>query len=559
MKQITYIIITGLIWVIVVWAWIIWHWYFQEQKEQELDKQNLENVEYTISYLTKNYESSYPMPEWDLILLDDWMNQIHLEDRTKSLDEVDDLYVIQWTTCWINTEDEEFINNNHDVRFSTWANQRCFSYSVTNDQNDFQIGYISYDWMTTVANLTGTTADSITRSYNSKRLVSNKDNSSLPYMPSMSDKIEVRLLSWEGEITIKEDSTQIQESLIQEKFDEDWYIQLPMGRNVDEVDLSMNWDSFVYEIVYPNGNKQTISPNSEWKASLKIQDFEYDWKDSAFAILDNVWRVAYDFVKLGWDSNYNITDNNNWALVIRWTQFTLDSDQEKTLTHLSKWSIEYILDWKEHVVDLWNNIFGFDNAFNLLNVFELWDSFSNLLWYSIAVDLMEHWKQDFQYKSKEQDEKLSAPIKWFLPKDAEIVLKDNYELDFDDNSQKNLLVFSWNFSPEFVNNVVWDRKYVNNVLKDVCLENWFEQIWNLNDWYRFLEKEQLTSSSITFDLNNSTKEIIPSNYDLIFEQQWRNNSHITYYNTRTNYIDHWHAAYKYDDSDSRDWFWIVCY
>ncbi|WP_213347924.1 hypothetical protein [Candidatus Vampirococcus lugosii] len=512
--------------------------YFKEQESIDVNKQNLNNINFINFYLQKNYNGNYPKPYGDVVLLDSNFNKIHLEDSTVSYENIPDLYAIQGTTCSLGINDEEFNKYNYDIRYSVGENKRCYSYSVLNDNSEYQIGYIQNINNQNIGYLTGSIdiSKSITKSYNSSKLVKNSSTQTLPYMPSFNNKIILEKISGNADIEVIETSKDLGKIDLGNlnndiNLNDDVNI-LPHLDNVEQIDLSFEGKEFVYKIIYPNGNLQIISPNKNSIASLSIKDFYYDGEKSKFKILDNVGRIAYDFVKLGGDSDYEISDSNSGVLVIRGTKFSLDSDSKSSLTHLSKGSIEYNLNGKKYLVNSLANLFFFDQNMNLLNINDLGKDLSNLLGYSIAVSLLDY-EIDLEYVSNHS---ASPELPTIITDNLE--LSKNFELNNDYNKY-GFFVFDGNLTQSIQKNLVISGKYLNDEFDNICKSNGFNGLASIDDAKNILDTKVFSDDKITFEIKEILSDKINKNYDIIFNKVGNSpsNTKITYFNSRTGFID----------------------
>ena len=201
--------------ILVFILWILFYSFTSYNIKQQnknakisLSMQNFNNVK---GYLEKNYKWNYPIPSWDLLLLDNHKKMIHLTDRNTPLGKVKKLFAIQWNTCDILKNNKQFNKINYDPRFSikdkeTWKiiYKKCFTYSITKDRKKFQIWTIvknnEWDYVT---RLDWSESKSITKSYDTPILVKNNSKDFLPYSDTeVSPIVKVSNL-WNSKLLVK--------------------------------------------------------------------------------------------------------------------------------------------------------------------------------------------------------------------------------------------------------------------------------------------------------------------------------------------------------------------
>jgi hypothetical protein len=108
-------------------GFVLYKWNTENKRLAKLNKTTESNFEKTYNYLSKL--ASYPIPSWDVILLNKKWEEIHLENRKISLSKVKGLYAIQWTTCDILKNNKKFNSFNYDPRFSIIKGNKAVSYT----------------------------------------------------------------------------------------------------------------------------------------------------------------------------------------------------------------------------------------------------------------------------------------------------------------------------------------------------------------------------------------------------------------------------------------------
>ena len=317
--------------------------YFTEQQKQATQlNQVVTNFEKTKNYLLKHYQGNYPIPTGDLILLDDTKTMIHLSDRNIPLNKIKNLYVIQATTCDILKNDKQFQSVAYDEINSLWKLHRCFTYAVTADRKNFQIWTIINKNGEYVAKLDGTIKDSITRSYDSPRLVKNNSSIDLPYPPKLSPVVIVDNL-WKSKL----------------------YAQIINNSTFEKKKISLHgWTNYllsspgkydikIYGKLSPTTQAKFVDVvgdivNLQWDKSGKlvfeVKDYEIKWKKKSY--LASAGRFVAEVLKLAPDTDMKVSHKNT-TLVIRWTKFTVSADDENFDTFLTLGHIVQLLNWQK--------------------------------------------------------------------------------------------------------------------------------------------------------------------------------------------------------------------
>lgn len=579
MKKNNWVYVTA--WVVVFWLAIIVlafiFWFFDYRKQQDINKTNLQNISQISNYLNIFYKDNYPYPAWDLVLLDKNLSQIHLEDKTLPLERVSNLYVIQWTTCWIESDSKEFNNSNFDVRFSTWENKKCFSYSVTKDKKYYQLWAVLDKWGTYVAYITWNINNSITKDYNSNNTVINWKSNYLPYLPSFNNKILLRIIKWAWKVNILEDPLPMQikwkplfSSVVsvskafepfKDKYSQnirDWWLLLPILDSSKDIELSFSGNKFAFELIYPNGNMQFITPNKNWEAKVQVKWFEYNWINSKISIFNLIWKIAYNLVKLSDDSNYSIYDDKWVTLTIRWTKFAMDIDESGTSTSLVEWKIS-IRNWLDnYIVDQSNSFIWFDSNKNYIDLFKVPEKLIWVSWLWVALDILLNKPNTFEVRNS------NISLSWetfnyFLSNNKDIKLTSSNDIVWNGIDRYSLFTFDWYFDDNFAISLVQNRYKANDLFNDICKENWFNSSLDIWQAYKFLWINELSDENISFSINKDLTSVIKKWYILSLKSNFNINDaqSLFYYDW-----EDWQIKYKNvssnNTSDKRNWLVFIC-
>ncbi len=334
--------------ILVLIVWIAFYSFkAYEKKSWSIIKNNnlaISNFNLVKKYLEKNYKWDYPVPNWDLILLDKYGKMIHLENRNTPLNKIKNLYVIQWNTCQILKNDKKFNKINYDPRFSIISSKtkkvlfrKCFTYSVTKDRKKFQIWTLvkNNEW-NYVAKLDWNMSKPIIKSYDSPILVKNWSITFLPYAPvKLSPVVEIKNL-WKSKLTIDVSNNNIDKQIIAKN----WVNQLLSWNMNWKYNISIIWNVWnktQVEFITTNGSIVYIRWDKRtWKVNFALKDYSVDWNKLNYFV--ETWRFIASIIKLWPDKNMSV--NHNWTtLVIRWTKFTIDANQNTFDTFLSLWHI----------------------------------------------------------------------------------------------------------------------------------------------------------------------------------------------------------------------------
>lgn len=580
----------------VIWfvGFLFVKWFFLKEETTQKNVGKLQNLSFLKNYLQENYDWEYPYPKGDVKLLDENLERIHLEDKNKDFKEIKDLYVLQWTTCWLNIEDKKFQKNVYDEEFSTWANKKCYSYSVTKDHQNFQIWAVlkaKEDLSTQYAYLTWNIWKSITKSYNwNKKVFHEKKN--LPYMPIKNYKISIALKKWKPDYSLKENNEKLEKNL-------ENAVYLPSSNKSSDIKLEAEWENFLFEVVYPNGNKQLLSPNENGKAVLEIKDFKYDGVNTEVGLFNTLWKVAYNMISVGDSSKYNIHDSQWGALVIRGTKFTLDLDKDWSSSFLLEWKIDYKKDNKSYSIKEDANVIGFED-WKKVDIFDFSNKLKSMYSYWVFMDTYMEPKNSFDIKKTDQKLEWTA-YELLLKANTEKLKNDEvYELINQNWKKFHLIKFDWFFDfdnsgwklKDFYSNHLdyfkeiflqrtsdetfferfEDREDLKNAIKDywdtnyyfyqnydnICKQNWFEGYVKLNDAYRFLFNKNYSSESITFWLNQYLESVLKETYAIVFGNKTDENLWITYFDTKTGSLNYKSSPKTNKGSQKRDGVVLLC-
>jgi len=392
-----------IIWILIVfwWIWFLGYALYAWKKNLDVENSKQTKVENNFlavkNYLIKNYKWNYPIPSWNIILLDKTKMMIHLSDRNTPLSKIKKLYVIQWTTCDILKNDKEFQKINYDPIHSIKSGnkiifKRCFTYSVTADRKNFQIGTIKTINGKAQAQLVWTIDESITRSYSSPRLVKNGGFVDLPYPAKVSpvvivhnlwnQKLQARvenLLLWETKnINLHEGVNYLLSDIGKYNIKILWIVKNPLTK-IDFVDVDG-------DLIHLQGNSKNHL------LSFEVKDYQLKWKKKNYFI--QTGKFLAEVLKLSPDTN--MTVSHNWTtLVIRGTKFTVEADKNDFDTFLSLGHIIQIVWWKQ--IDL-----TLQHAFSLIKDSKLVENLKKikkLVSFSVLSDVINNPKWKYEIKN----------------------------------------------------------------------------------------------------------------------------------------------------------------
>ena len=539
-----------LLYVLLFWVfWILFYSYVQFKQDEDQKKGNIKvavgNFQKVDEYLEKNYKGNYPLPSWDLILLDKHNSLIHLEDRKTSLNNIKDLAIIQWTTCDILKNNKDFESINHDKRFSIidkdWnlVHKRCFSYAVTKDRTKFQIWTIIKNNWNYKSYLLWNTKKSITRSYNSPMLAKDGSEDFLPYPAEklspvvilknkQNSSVEVKVVPFDGKkytIKLKE------------------WNNIILSWNSSSYDIEIVWelaDNSNLKFIDTNGSIIYIHPQeNSSKVDFKIKDYSIDTKKINYFV--ETWRFLASIVKL-WDDKDMEVKKDGVTLVIRWTKFTINAWKNTFDTFLNLWHIVQNIDWKTINLTLQNafsiikdnqivkdiekvkKLAGF-TVFNDIKINPSYDMSMSTIWKNIASIIT--WAYDLKkYKLSYKN--------W---QDIGLIIFDN-SLNFKDYIKANKK-FLW-----IDGDITREIDFYNNIVNQICGS------YNLWTWLditklHYILKNQ-TNKLNWFSLKSSIRSklwLTKNNYVLFTSRKynWQYSSRLVY-NSLTNTIDSYNLA-----------------
>jgi len=397
--------------ILVILLWWLIFLLFEWKKANEVVNKKIQhttkNFVATYNYLEKNYKWNYPIPQWDLVLLNKKGEMIHLEDRKTPLNQIKDLYAIQGTTCDILKDDKQFNKINYDARYSIIDEngkvlaKKCFSYSVTKDGKSFQIWTIENG----KAVLKWNSKKNITKSYDSPALVKNDSTDFLPYSPDkLSPLFQVKNLG----------SSQLSVRVIDDEDNEDVF-GLVEGNNT----ILKKWVDATYQIslkwkIDPNtklkfidtdGSIVYIAWDENWNVDFQLKDYRIDTNRVDYIV--ETGKFLADIVRLSPDKDMTVSKNGT-TLVIRWTKFSIDSVWNEMNTYLVLWKIvEKIKNGENITLDMLNSfssVFGdkiksnVDKMKQLVN-FIVYNDIVNYPKYGFSVNKL-NWMTDILSGSK---------------------------------------------------------------------------------------------------------------------------------------------------------------
>ena len=526
-KTLTFIIVIWILWI----GFVIYKGINLTQKEKTQNQVVNSNFELTKQYLIKNFKWNYPIPTWDLILLDKTKSLIHLEDRNTPLNKIKDLYIIQATTCDILKNDETFQKFAFDPNNGLWEIKRCFTYAITADRKNFQIWtIINQNWQY-IAKIDWTTKEPITKSYNSPRLVKNGSNVDLPYPPKLSPVIIWKNL-WKSKIFADiTDNKTFEKNKIQITNGINYLISYPSA-----FDIKIYWkaDKLTQLIfVDTKGNIIYIKWNSDWKINFEVKDYEIRWKKKDY--IANAWKFLANILKLAPDNN--ITVSNKWTtLVIRWTKFSIDVNNDEFSTFLLLWKIIQSINWNKINLTL-------DNAFSILKnnkLIENLEKIKQIASFAVLSDVLNNPKWKYTINTYQLSDILSwassikrYSIKYENSKNIQLITIElhNQKNRFDSIliENKNKFNLSKIYNKIQQQNGKWKDRLYKNLVDNICKAynlKWLDisKIWYLLDANKDNFKLQLKPDIKTkLSLNNDYIILTSRHYN------WQNSQVLSYY------------------------------
>jgi hypothetical protein len=528
-----------LIWLAIFLSWwllyLFFIWSTEQNKLNNQKKQALENFNSTYTYINNKYKSNFPLPEWDLILLNKKWEMLHLEDRSIPLDKVKDLYVIQWTTCSILKNDKNFQKINYDTRYSIIKDgkplfKKCFTYSVTKDRKYFQIWSISEDSISPI--LKGNMKQSITKAYDAPVLVKADTNDFLPYAPNkVSPIFQIKNL-WNSKLTlsVEDDENNIEKKLqnwnnIILTGDVNWVYQISLKWKIDK--------NTIVKFIDTNGSIVYIKWNDNENINFQLKDYQIDTNRIDYIV--ETGRFLANIVKLSPEKNMEV-EKSGTTLVIRWTKFSIDSTKDNMSTDLLLWKILQRIDnWEKLTLDMENSFTSLFGNKLLSNIEKL----KQLVSFIVYNDVFTHPKYKFEVG------------KFTLPTDILSGTKNIVNIDYENWEKISLFVIKKNeFNSLVSKNVNKEELEKNCNGKTGCIKvQQYENIvnnvckkWNLWQWLDISKMYYLLDNTDDYKQFKLKKEIEnkldSENYILLTSRLGGANGNKNI-STRISYISKW--------------------
>lgn len=525
-KNILYIIVFLVFWLL---SFSIFS-YIQEQKRHESNiNLAVENFKKLSKFLKDNHDWSYPLPSWDLILLDKTNTVIHLEDRNTPLFEIKNLSSIQWTSCDILKDNKEFETINYDPRFSIAdtngqvLHKRCFSYSVTADRKHFQIAsIIEKDWKY-MPIIEWNSSRPILKSYNSVALVNKDNHDFLPYPASKISPILFVSNIQEGDLNIYVKSSDKDSYKLSAK---EWSNVLLSGGWI--FDISIKWRISPKSIVkFIDTNWSIIHINwskTKWELDFKLKDYSIDTQHLNYFV--ETWRFLANIIRL--DPSKDMTIKKDWVtLVIRWTRFTVSTEDDDFDTFVSMGSLVQKLKWWEALrLDI-------NEAFSLIKSNKFINDLSKIKWllsFSVFTDIQSNKPQLGKLKIRRVWSNMTDAISW--SKDIKrfelsywnwqkiwlvVLKKPKSFLDYIRENKMNLWILS---------GAKYDTDYYKDIVNQFCRSSLFSDWLDIGKFYYLLDVwENLSSFRLKKEITDTTslnKYILYSNR----KYRWQHSSRV---------------------------------
>lgn len=517
------------------------------------DKLAFNNFNTTKDFLEKKYQWHYPIPKWDLILLDKHYSLIHLADRKTPLNQITDLAVIQWTTCDILKDNQNFQEKNYDPRFSiikkdwTIVYKRCFTYSVTKDQKYFQLWTVltKKNWKF-IAYLDWNKGSSIIKSYNTPALVEKNSEDFLPYPPSKISPIVILKNKWNSSIKVKVEPNDNRSYSFTLKEWNNYILSWDSSR----YDIDIIWsitDNANLEFVDTNGSIVYISPQKDsHQVDFKIKNYSINTKKIDYFV--ETWRFLLSIVKL-WDDKDMTVNKDDVTLVIRWTKFTIDTWKDSFNTFLSLWHIIEKIKWQTVNLTL-------QNAFSLIKnneIFKDIEKIKELASFTVYNDI----KINYNYKA-------NIYLLNTLPVDLTWVYNKFkwYKLSYKNWQEIWLIIFS---DPlhflDYIKknkkslNIKWpikrDIDYYKDLVNDICKMHAHWKWLDLSKLYYVLNNTSNTLNWFSLKDNIKSSLWLNENDYILFTSRkynWQYSSRLAY-NSKTHTIDSYNFARLSTDHD----------
>ncbi len=532
--------------IIIIWwilLWLISIVQFKTKEKVQNDKQNIQlsNFENTKKYLINNYKGNYPLPSWNLVIMDKTMTMIHLDNRNIPLDNIKNLYVIQWNTCNILKTDKQFQKINYDNINSIWTGKnilkRCFTYSVTKDRKNFQIWTIIKEKWKYVAKLDWTISKSITKSYSSPRLVKNWSEIDLPYYYKLSPIIHIDHLNNSRIIAKITDNQTLETKTITLHWWINYLIDSPWKYTIKII-----WKTSkktIVKFIDVDWNIINIQWNKNNLINFKVNDYEIKWKNKNYFV--EAWKFLADILKLSDESNMTVT-NNTTTLVIRWTKFSINATKDSFDTFLSLWHIIQILNGKKIDIDinhafsmLKNNkiIENLENAKKIVSFSTLMDVINNPAWAYKIILLSWNQLQNTKLSWLKKEKKVLLNYEnwqniWILILDL-----NNWYDKFDNILKLNLKKLNLNdiYNKIKNDNWKWEDRLYKNFVNNICKYAWFKWWLDISKFRYILDIDNNTFWKLKLkDYISNNLWLKNNNYIILSSRHynWQNSQILSY-------------------------------
>ncbi len=551
-----------------------------EETKIEKTKTKIDILNDLANKLEKKYKDNYPLPKGNIVLLDNDLKQIHLENKDVSLDKVDNLYVIQWNTCFLKN-DAIFSNIYFDKEFSIKENKKCFAYSVTKDRKKFQIWAVVYKNWKYVAYIVWNTKWSIIKDIYSNNLVKNWSSEYLPYIPAYNNKVFVKWLKWSGELIVS--YLGIEKKYNLKDIKDGIYLPEKVVDEVKDLWLKLKWNNGLVKVVFADGNIVYLNnKNSNNDASIYIKDFTYNWEKTKLSVVNKLWKIVYNMVKISNDSNIELSDNIWNVLTIRWTKFSLDLLEKDVAYYLEEGSLEiFNEDNVKYLLDKTNKLLWLAED-KINKIYDLWENkwrVSDLLSYSVLVnDYLEPNPNIVKYNDSILMQNTLSWIKKYFTNTNDIKLDnivdnvsnvsaDLYEVN---NLPVAFVKISWNvlslssLAPKFASYLKtcskeWNCKpfYLREELNNFCKQAWYNRAYRKWELYELFDSLNITNTWFEFILDQRFWIQLVST-PVLFNDNLGNtadNLSVLFYNPYTKTFSY---SYPYDSKNKFDWFYVVC-
>ncbi len=518
----------------------------QEQKQTQLTK--IEQLQKLEEYF--NSLNTLPIPQGDRMLLDSNAKLIHLRDITTNLEDIPNLYTIQGNLCQIDLP-PEIKQLAIDPEFSTWANQKCFTYSVSKDQTKYQIGAVvkkdNWDFQ---AYIVGNSVSPLIKDISSQRWVENGSTQALPYLPALNDKIKVRILKAPQSITITEDGTVFKPTK--------HLFYIPFSPSTPStIDISAKGEDFLIKLVYPNGSVQTITPLN-WQSELALKDRQYDGKSSQMNLIQKIWKFTYSLVSL-WNDSQNSFQTKGGELIIRGTNFNIVSAQQDIGIYLNRGSA--IFSWSAQQVslaDLDNQFLELQEDKITLNIQQISkqiieDSLGGIN----TLSYFDTFYEDFSHSARQLGEVDLPDTTLTEIKDTIKVLVNNTKSNIIKVSSPDWEVFllvyqgKLDYNPTKLIKILFDENQspkfsLTDIFNQVCKEAGFSEALYQDEIYKIAKPINFSAFNNRFEIYPQIAQYLPSdkNIPIVVQTTFRTSPFsVVYLNWFNWFITYWPLKY----------------